>query len=156
MTPDNLAFLKTSLNFPYFDIQVQEFEGQYVVFDPLRRKYLKLTPEEWVRQHMILFLVRNKNYPKSLFALEKGIRYNSIQKRVDILVLDRSGDPFLLVECKAPDVKLSQKTLEQVCIYNKTIQAPYFGISNGIYHLFFKNDPNLGKFVQIPDSPKFL
>jgi hypothetical protein len=153
---NDLAFLDTLLNFPEFEFQIQEVDGHLLIFDTLRKKYLKLTPEEWVRQHMIYYLVQVKAYPKSLFALEKGIRYNALQKRVDVLVLDRQGNPFLLIECKAPDVKLSQKTLEQVCMYNKTIQAPNIGITNGIFHLFFKNNPDSGKFEQIGNLPKFV
>lgn len=156
MITDRFAFLSNEMNFPVMEFEIKEADGKLSIFDSLRKKYLILTPEEWVRQHMIAFLVQFRNYPKSLFSLEKGLLYNSLQKRSDILVLDREGDPFLLIECKAPDVILSQKTLEQVCVYNKTIQAPHFGITNGKSHMFFSFDQHSVSYFQIPDVPKFI
>lgn len=155
MIADRYAYLQTSLNFPEFDFKIQEDEGKLSIFDSLRKKFLILTPEEWVRQHMIHFLVQYEGYPKSLFSLEKGLVYNQLQKRSDILVLNRDGEPFLLIECKAPEVLLSQKTVEQVCVYNKTIQAPHIGITNGLKHLFLTFDGLTEKYVQVGELPKF-
>ncbi|WP_245889514.1 type I restriction enzyme HsdR N-terminal domain-containing protein [Cecembia rubra] len=138
------------------EFKIKEANGQLIIFDSLRKKYLVLTPEEWVRQHMIAFLVQFKNYPKTLFSLEKGLQYNKLLKRSDILVLNRNGNPFLLIECKAPDIVLSSKTLEQVCVYNKSIQAPHLGITNGLNHLFFSFDEQSSNYLQIPDVPKFM
>lgn len=155
MVSDKYEFLDLPLNFPGFDFNIQESEGKLSIFDSLRKRYLILTPEEWVRQHMIAFLVQVRQFPKSLFSLEKGIKYNQLQKRFDILVLDRSGKSFLLIECKAPSVELSQKTLEQVATYNKQIQAPFLGISNGRNHLFFGKDGETGNYTQMRDIPQF-
>lgn len=155
MIADRFPFLSNEMNFPLMDFQIKEADGKLSIFDSLRKKYLILTPEEWVRQHMIAFLVQFRDYPKSLFSLEKGLQYNSLQKRSDILVLDREGKPFLLIECKAPEIVLSKKTLEQVCVYNKTLQAPHLGITNGMNHLFFSMDENSLAYFQIPDVPKF-
>lgn len=155
MIADRYAYLQTSLNFPEFDFRIQEDEGKLSIFDSLRKKFLILTPEEWVRQHMILFLIHYEGYPKSLFSLEKGLVYNQVQKRSDILVLNRTGSPFLLIECKAPDIILSQKTVEQVCVYNKSIQAPHIGITNGLKHLFLTFDNVIDQYVQVGALPKF-
>jgi predicted type IV restriction endonuclease len=155
MTADRYAFLESALNFPNMDFQIRNDDGKLSLFDPLRKKFLILTPEEWVRQHMILFLIQHRAYPRSLFTMEKGIQYNTLQKRFDILVLNRDGAPFLLIECKAPNVPLSQKTLEQVCVYNKTVGAEYIGITNGLNHLFFKFDPESTLYGQVVGLPKF-
>lgn len=155
MMDDRFPFLNEKLNFPQFEFRLQEEQdGRLSIFDSLRKKYLILTPEEWVRQHIIQVLIQKYEYPRSLFALEKGLKYNRLQKRFDVLVHDRNGLPFLLIECKAPEVKLTQKTVEQVCIYNKTIQAPYIGISNGKQHIFLKFEELANNFIQISDLPK--
>lgn len=123
------------LNLPTAPLAIAESEGKSYVYDPIRKKDLVLTPEEWVRQHLIHYLIAFMNYPKSLFVLEKGLTYNRLAKRLDILILDRSGRPFLIIECKAPEVALSQKTLEQVCTYNQQVQAKYIAVSNGLKHI---------------------
>jgi len=155
MMAERYAYLESVLNFPHMDFQIRNDDGKLSVFDSLRKKFLILTPEEWVRQHMILFLINYRGYPKSLFAMEKGIHYNSLQKRFDILVRSRKGSPFLLIECKAPHVPISQKTLEQVCVYNKTIGAQFIGVSNGMNHLFFKFDQKSDEYKQLLDLPEF-
>ena len=155
MMADRYGFMQFSLNFPEFEFKIQESEGKLSIFDSLRKKYLILTPEEWVRQHMVSFLVHHRNYPKGLFSLEKEVVYNSLQKRFDILVLDRVGNPFLLIECKAPEVRLSKKTVEQVAVYNKTVGASYMGISNGRQHLFLKYNSDVKNYDQISDLPQF-
>lgn len=148
------AFMEIPLNFPKFEFNIQEKEGKWAIFDALRKKFLVLTPEEWVRQHMVSYLIHYEGYPKGLFAVEKGLKYNQMQKRFDILVLDRGGYPYLLVECKAPEVLLGKKTLEQIAIYNMQIGAPYLGISNGRQHLFFGKDPNSKSFTQLKSVPQ--
>lgn len=151
----NKDFMNESLNFPQFEFEFSERNGKLSIFDSLRKKFLILTPEEWIRQHMIQFLVHFKKYPKSLFALEKGLKYNSVQKRFDILVLDRTGKPFLLIECKSSDVKLSQKTAEQIAVYNKSIGAPFIGVSNGRQHLFLALTEKGTKYIQLNELPQF-
>lgn len=148
-------FLKDPLNLPVCDLQIQDEAGKLTVFDSLRKKFLVLTPEEWVRQHIIHYLISHKHYPRSLFALERGLKYNERQKRFDILVLDRGGSPFLLVECKAPDIKLSQKTAEQIAVYNKSIGARFLAISNGMQHLSLEYDKAAGTYKQLRDFPDF-
>lgn len=156
MIESGYRFLNDPLNLPVCNLQIQDEEGKLSVFDPLRKKFLILTPEEWVRQHIINYLITHKQYPKSLFSLEKGLKYNQIQKRFDILVLDRKGQPFLLVECKAPEIKLSQKTAEQIAVYNKTIGARFLAISNGLQHLCMEYDDSAGTYKQLRNFPDFL
>jgi hypothetical protein len=145
------------LNLPAYPIDIEEGDhGKYYIFDPIRKKKLLLTPEEWVRQHVIHYLVNALNYPASLISLEKGMKYNALQKRFDILVLDRSGAPFFLIECKAPDIKLTQKTMEQVCVYNNKFNAPYIGISNGCTHICLQRIKETGKYSQIDHFPDFI
>ncbi|GAB3013123.1 type I restriction enzyme HsdR N-terminal domain-containing protein [uncultured Cyclobacterium sp.] len=147
---------EVSLNLPTYTMDIEKGDqGRYFVFDPIRKKKLLLTPEEWVRQHITHYLVEHMNYPGSLIALEKGLKYNALQKRFDILVLDRSGASFFLIECKAPEVKLSQKTVEQVCVYNNKFNAPYICISNGRMHYCLKKDLKTGRYSQINHFPKF-
>lgn len=149
------AYMKDRLNFPEFEFTVQDRKGKLSIFDSLRKKYLIVTPEEWVRQHMIRYLIEYHQYPRSLFSLEKGLYYNTLQKRTDILILDRTGSPFLLIECKAPEIKLSQKTVEQVAIYNSQIKAAYIGITNGRSHLFLKLSDAGDAYIQLQNVPQF-
>jgi hypothetical protein len=145
------------LNLPSYAIAIEEDgQGKYYVFDPIRKKKLLLTPEEWVRQHVIHYLVNSLNYPGSLISLEKGLKYNALQKRFDILVLDRSGASFFLIECKAPDIKLTQKTMEQVCVYNNKFNAPYIAISNGCTHICLQRIEETGKYRQIDHFPDYI
>ncbi|EIM78362.1 hypothetical protein A3SI_03730 [Nitritalea halalkaliphila LW7] len=143
------------LNFPSLGIRYREEEGQYLILDALRKKWLVCTPEEWVRQHMIQALVQLYAYPKALIGVEKGLQFNGLAKRTDILVRDREGAPFLLIECKAPEVALSQATLKQLCTYNAVLHAPFLGITNGHKHLFLRYDRQRGEISQIRQVPKF-
>jgi hypothetical protein len=111
------------------------------VFDIIRKQYVELTPEEKVRQYCIKMLVEQFDYPKTSIAVEGSIVVNSMSRRFDILVYDKNLQPFLLVECKRPDVELTQKTIDQITAYNHVIQAPYLMISNGAntYLLSYRN-----------------
>lgn len=124
------------LNLPAYDYKLQRREdNKFYIFCQVRKKYLLLTPEEWVRQHFINFLFE-QGYPKGLTSAESGLKYNKRQKRTDIVVYDRQGKPFLLVECKAPEVKLSDSTFSQAATYNMVLKAPYIAVSNGLQHYF--------------------
>lgn len=121
-----------SLNFPPFEYKVKKADGKVLIFDMLRKKYVVLTPEEWVRQHLIHYMVDYLKYPKSLIRIETGHTYNTLNKRCDITVFDRSGDAWLLAECKSPDQAINQATLRQASVYNLTVKAPYVVLSNGL------------------------
>jgi hypothetical protein len=143
------------MNLPSFDYKIKEIEGQNYIFDIIRRKYLVLTPEEWVRQHFIHLLINQYNYPKSLFRVEGGLKYNQLQKRSDIIIYDKSGNPFLLVECKAAEVAINQSVVEQASRYNQTIRAKYLAVTNGIKTFCFEVDFEKNSFRQLIDLPIF-
>ncbi|WP_339814385.1 type I restriction enzyme HsdR N-terminal domain-containing protein [uncultured Imperialibacter sp.] len=110
---------------------VIEKDGQTLIYDLLRRKYLVWTPEEAVRQQMVNYLIAELHYPKGLMSIEAGLHYNKRQKRTDLVVYDNNGKPHILVECKAPEVKLSRETIFQVSTYNKELDANILVITNG-------------------------
>lgn len=144
------------LNLPQFEPQLQQRDGKLWIFDSLRKKFLVLTPEEWVRQHWINFLINHHNFPKGLFALEKGLKYNQMNKRTDLVVFDRQRNPYLLVECKAPGIKIDEKTLNQIMTYNSRLNCLNLVLSNGINHIYmtFSNEEKI--YLQkstVPERP---
>ncbi|MDN3202717.1 type I restriction enzyme HsdR N-terminal domain-containing protein [Algoriphagus sediminis] len=143
-----------NLNLPEINPRISRSQGQTYIWDAIRGKELVLTPEEWVRQHWISFLIRQKHYPKGLFSLEKGLKYNSLQKRTDVLIYNRNGQPYLLIECKAPQVKITQKTMEQAAIYHKQLQSEFLILSNGLVHISLQWSPEKNSFEQIKEIPK--
>jgi hypothetical protein len=143
------------LNLPQFDIKIQESNGKTEIFDALRKKYIILTPEEWVRQHFVNLLVTHYQYPKSLISLESGLKYNELQKRSDIVVYDREGKAFLLVECKSADVPLSEATFKQLSTYNFTIKSPYIAITNGLNNFCCRIDHEKGSYEYLKDLPAY-
>ena len=122
------------LNLPELKATVKKEHGKVWIFDMIRKKYVILTPEEWVRQHFIHYLIHERHYPKSLFRIESGLTYNKLQKRSDILIFDRAGKPWMLIECKSADIRLSQKAFNQVAVYNMTVNAKYLAVTNGMAH----------------------
>jgi hypothetical protein len=143
-----------NLNLPPFEPKLKEMDGKLGIFDSLRKKFLILTPEEWVRQHWINFLINHLEYPKGLVALEKGIVYNKLQKRTDLVVWNKEGNPYLLIECKAPAIKLTQKTMEQACLYHQKIKSKYLIISNGMNHLSMEWMEDSKQFIQMKSFPQ--
>jgi len=123
-----------ALNFPPFDVRIKEAGKRLVIFDSIRKKYVALTPEEWVRQHLIHYIISEKSYPAALISVETPMKYASMDKRSDVLVHDRNGHPLMLAECKAPEIAITQKVFEQIAIYNHTIQAPCLMVTNGLQH----------------------
>lgn len=134
----------TPLNLPSFSHNTKKDQGKVWIFDIIRKKYVVLTPEEWVRQHFIHHLIQNHQYPKSLFRIESSLAYNKVQKRSDILIRDRTGKPWMLVECKAASIKLSQNAFNQIAVYNMTVGASYLAVTNGMIHYCWRA-PDLGK-----------
>jgi type I site-specific restriction endonuclease len=145
-----------SLNLPAFDYKVKKVEGKLLIFDSIRKKYVPLLPEEWVRQHFLHYLLENKKYPKSLIKVEGGLHYNERQKRTDIVIFDRNGSPWMIVECKAPEVAISQNSVFQASVYNSTLRAQYITVTNGLTHHFAQIDWQKGVtqwLESIPDFP---
>ncbi len=141
-----------SLNFPLYIFRLSKLDQTEFIFDPIRKKNIVLTPEEWVRQHVIAFLVQTQKYPMSLIAVERMITFNQLKKRFDVLVYNKSGKPEILIECKAPEVKLSSETLFQIATYNMIFKVPYLFVSNGMKHLLFQLNEE-GKYISIEQFP---
>ena len=124
------------LNYPSFTFKLKTNENKTLIFDIVRKKYVTLTPEEWVRQNSIHYLFKEKNYPISLMAVEKQLKIRTLRKRIDIVSYTNDGIPFLIVECKAPSVQISQDTFDQIARYNLKLEAQILMVTNGISHYY--------------------
>ena len=143
------------LNLPAFDCVVKKEEGKFFILDIIRKKYLVLTPEEWVRQHFINYLVTELKYPKALIKIEGGLTFNKLSKRSDIVVFNRNGEPWMIVECKAPNQKINQSTLRQASVYNHTLRGKYLTVTNGLVHICCEVNWNEGKTAVLTALPTF-
>ncbi len=128
------------LNLPIVALKTKLVEGTTQVFDQVRKKYLVLTPEEWVRQHFIHYLNQEKNYPLGLMGVEKMVKYNGMQTRADIVLYTTEGKPNMIVECKAPNVKITQDAFNQIAKYNFKLQVSLLVVTNGIQHFCCQMD----------------
>jgi type I site-specific restriction endonuclease len=139
------------LNFPVADFRFQKnTKGNLQIFDIIRKKFIDVTPEEWVRQHIIHFLVNHKQVPASMISVEKQLLLNNTKRRTDIVVFNTLLKPILIVECKAPEIEINQLTVNQALRYNLELNVPFVFLSNGLTHVFFKlgqNDPEILKEI---------
>jgi hypothetical protein len=143
--------MKTELNLPPFEAKIRKGAGEKEeIFDPLRKRYVALTPEEWVRQHMIRYLLDRLAYPESLISVEAPLKYNRLKKRTDLVVYRKDGKPGLLIECKAPSVALTQAVLEQAAMYNMPLQVRFLALTNGNQHhiLFINREERKFEFIE--------
>jgi hypothetical protein len=143
------------LNFPDFNFRFRNTGSRQEVFDPVRHKYVTLTPEEWVRQNLIAFITLIKGYPVSIIGVEKQLVLNKLSKRYDLVVFSRNGNPFLLAECKAPGVEITETTFDQAARYNMLLRAEYFLITNGIDHYTCRLDYENKQYVFIEEIPYY-
>ncbi len=143
------------LNFPSYVFRLKSNENKTLIFDIVRKKYVILTPEEWVRQHVVHFLLKEKNYPISLIALEKQLKINLRTKRTDIVVYNIQGNPEILIECKAPSIKISQTTFDQIARYNLSTKANYLMVTNGLTHYFCQIDTTIETYIFLKDIPSY-
>lgn len=134
------------LNLPEYSFRIAGKEGEEFILDPIRRKYVRLTPEEWVRQNFVRYLVNEGRYPPGLIGIEVKSKFNKLNRRVDILVHDRSGRPVMIVECKSWDVKLNDKVFDQIVCYNMGFRVPYLVVTNGIDHYACRIDIENNKY----------
>jgi hypothetical protein len=130
------------LNLPPIHSKIEWRSGQQYIFDTIRKKWLYLSPEEWVRQHMISYLIHYKHYPKALLKQEGAANYGSLAKRTDIVIYNSTGQAQLLIECKAASVSIGQKEIKQLLVYQHHIQASIIGLSNGLDHYFLQTNPD--------------
>lgn len=134
------------LNLPEYSFRITGTEGNEMILDPLRKKHVRLTDEEWVRQNFIQYLISEGGYPPGLIGVEVFFKLNNTRKRVDILVHDRKGDPVMIVECKAPGVSIDDSVFEQIATYNMAFKVPYLVVTNGLHHYACRIDHELQKF----------
>ena len=143
------------LNFPNYTFRFKNSENKVSIFDEIRKKFIILTPEEWVRQNVVQYLLQEKKYSKSYINVEKLIKVNDLNKRYDIIVYQSNGEIFLLVECKAPEVKITQETFNQIARYNLTLNSKYLMVTNGVNHYFCEMDFINEKYNFLKELPKF-
>ena len=143
------------LNLPSFDFKLKKAGDRLWIFDAIRKKYIVLTPEEWVRQHFVNYLVSEKKYPRSLLRIEGGLVYNQLQKRTDIVIFNRQAEPWMVIECKAPSVRVSPSALAQASVYNSTLKAQYLSVTNGLVHLCAHIDWMERKTTLLEQMPPF-
>ena len=122
------------LNFPFYTFRFKNSENKVSIFDEIRKKFIILTSEEWVRQHVVQFLLEEKKYPKSLINVEKVLKVNGLRKRYDVVVFNPDGSIYILIECKAPQIKIAQSTFDQIARYNMTMQSQFLMVTNGLNH----------------------
>lgn len=144
------------LNLPTYSFKLKSKENKTLIFDKFRKKYVILTPEEWVRQHVALYLLEEKKYPISLISVEKQLTINNLKKRSDILVFNTFGTPEIIVECKAPSVKITQETFDQIARYNLKLKANYLIVTNGLVHFFCQMDFDNESYVFLEEIPDFI
>jgi hypothetical protein len=134
------------LNLPQYSFRITGEEGREMILDTIRKKFVRLTPEEWVRQNFVRYLIEEGKYPAGLIAIEVMSAYNKLKKRVDILIHDRSGKPVMIVECKSWDVRLDEKVFDQIVCYNMGFRVPYIVVTNGIDHYACRIDADWTKY----------
>ena len=148
-------FKPVPLNLPSYPFKLKEEAGNYFIFDEIRKKFILLTPEEWVRQHVVQYLIHEKKYPRSLIKLEGGLKLNSLQKRTDILFFNSDGKKTLLVECKAPHIPITQETFDQIARYNFIHRVKWLMVSNGLRHFYCEIDIDNGTYHFVNELPLY-
>ncbi|NBL65824.1 restriction endonuclease subunit R [Flavobacterium sp. NST-5] len=145
----------TKLNFPAYQFRFKNSENKVAIFDEIRKKFVILTPEEWVRQHVVRFLIEDMKYPKSYINVEKIIRLNGLTKRYDVVVFQPDGRLFLLIECKSADVIISQQTFDQIARYNLALESKFLMVTNGLNHYFCQLDYQNERYNFLQNLPDF-
>lgn len=145
-----------NLNLPPFNINVKKTDGKLSVLDPLRHRFVALTPEEWVRQHFVNFLLTEKGYPSALMANEIQIDLNNQKRRCDSVVYGRNLEPLVIVEYKAPEVNITQAVFDQIARYNIVLKVKYLIVSNGLNHFCCKMNYEDQSFVYLPEIPSYI
>ncbi len=144
-----------ALHFPTYGFRLKSSENKVHIFDVIRKKFVVLLPEEWVRQHVVHYLMAEKKYPKSLINVEKQLTLNATKKRYDIVVFNSDGSIHLLVECKAPSVPIDQNVFDQIARYNMQLRATYLMVTNGLDHFYCKTDPRKEQYTFLRNIPDF-
>ena len=143
------------LNFPTYSFRFKNSENKVSIFDSIRKKFVILQPEEWVRQHCVQYLIEEKKYPKSLINVEKELIVNTLKKRYDIVIFNPDGSIHLIVECKAPKIKINQDAFDQIARYNLVLNAEYLMVTNGLNHYYCQMDFENEKYQFLKDIPDY-
>ena len=151
---DFVSLRMQKLNFKDYGFRFRN-SGRVSIFDEIRKKFIVLTPEEWVRQHVVHFLLHDKKYPKSLINVEKVLTLNGLTKRYDVVVFNTDGSIFILVECKAPQIKISQTVFDQIARYNMTMQSQFLMVTNGNDHYFCQMDYEKEAYLFLRELPDY-
>lgn len=147
--------MSNGLNFPEYDFRLRANGDVKEIFDAVRNKWIVLTPEEWVRQHVIAWMHEEKNYPGSLMAVEKQIKVNGLTRRCDVICYDTKLQPLVIVECKSPDVTITQELFDQAARYNLTVGAKYFLLTNGLRHFCCTMDHENQAWSFLSELPEY-
>lgn len=145
-----------NLNFPNYSFRFKNSENKHYIFDEIRKKFILLTPEEWVRQHVIHFLLYEKHYPKSHINVEKVVLINGLKKRYDLVVFRSDGSIYLVVECKASGIPITQDTFDQIARYNFSLNASYLLVTNGLNHYFCEMNFEDQNYIFLKELPEYL
>ncbi|WP_104736156.1 type I restriction enzyme HsdR N-terminal domain-containing protein [Hanstruepera ponticola] len=143
------------LQFPTYSFRFKNSENKVSIFDSIRKKFVVLQPEEWVRQHCVQFLIKEKKYPASLINVEKELQINDLKKRYDIVVYNTDGSIHLIVECKAPKISIDQDTFDQIARYNLSLNASYLMVTNGLNHYYCQMDLEKECYLFLKDIPSY-
>ena len=143
------------LNLPTYSFNIKFIEQRKYIFDFIRKKYVILTPEEWVRQNFLKYLVEEKKYPASLIAVEKEFKLNNLSKRSDAVIYNKQGNPYLIIECKAPEVKIGQKVFDQIARYNMVLNVELLVVTNGLQHFCCKLDAENDTYYFLKEIPDY-
>ncbi len=145
-----------ALNFPAFPFRFKNSENKTYIFDVIRKKFVQLQAEEWVRQHLIWYLIHHKNYPLSLMNVEKKLQVNGLLKRYDLVVFKKTGDIHILAECKAPTVKITQDSFDQTARYNKVLNSNFLIVTNGLDHYYCQQLLQEEKYRFLKSIPEYI
>lgn len=143
------------LNLPQYEIKITKRNGKPFILDSLRRKYVSLTPEEWVRQHFVHFLIEHKGYPTSLLTNEVELRVGDKRLRCDSVLYNREAQPVMIIEYKAPTISLTQRVFDQISVYNMLLHVDYLVISNGLQHYCCRMDYENNTYTFLTDIPNY-
>ncbi|MFP4620364.1 MAG: type I restriction enzyme HsdR N-terminal domain-containing protein [Bacteroidales bacterium] len=143
------------LNLPDYSFKIKSKEQKNYIFDDIRKKFVLLTPEEWVRQNFVKYLIHQKNYSSQLIAIEMTLEYNRLSYRADVVAYNRNMQPALIVECKAPEIKIGQEHFDQIARYNLQLRVEYLIVTSGIYHYCCRIDFEAGNYTFLNHIPAF-
>ncbi len=143
------------LNFPTYTFRFKNSENKPYIFDEIRKKFVILQPEEWVRQHCVQYLIKEKKYPKSLINIEKELKINGLKKRYDIVIFNSDGSIHLIVECKSSKIAIKQDTFDQIARYNLELNATYLMVTNGLNHYYCSVDFEEERYQFLKDIPEY-